>query len=179
MINYSVATKDDLEPVAALFLDVYSGFLKKRFRKLPSKRFIKDIMELYLDSAKNGFILAKDKGEIIGFVCGVRNVLVLWKQALKPKRILKFLFTPRQMFIMPPSIAHIFHAHVPLMGVSKKYRMKGVGLKLSDKVIDFFKKNKLKTVYFQIPNSLVDTYVKHGCELLKIRKSWSIMRRVV
>lgn len=179
MVSYSTATKDDIGPVSKLFLEVYSGLLKKRFRKLPSKEFVKDIMELYLDVAQKGFILAKDNGRVIGFVCGVESVRELWKQALKPKRILKFLFTPRQIFIMPSSLGHLFHANVPLMGVSKKYRMRGIGLKLSDKVIDFLKKSKAKIIYFQIPNSLVDTYVKHGCEVLKRKKSWSIMRKLV
>ncbi|MBW2984362.1 GNAT family N-acetyltransferase [Candidatus Woesearchaeota archaeon] len=179
MIRYPVATKNDLDSVAKLFLDVYSGFLRKRFRKLPSKEFVKDVMELYLDAAEQGFILAKDNSKVIGFVCGVKSVISLWKQAIKPKRILKFFFTPRQMFIMPPSLGHVFHAHVPLMGVSKKYRMKGIGLMLSDKAIDFFRKNKIRIMYFQIPNSLVDTYVKHGCEILRRKKSWSIMRRAV
>lgn len=177
MIKYSAAAKSDLDAVAKLFLDVYSGFLKKVFRKQPNKDFIKDIMELYLDAAQQGFILAKDNGKVIGFVCGVKSVRDLWKQALKPKRFLKFFFTPRQIFIMPPSISHIFHAHVPLMGVSKKYRLKGIGLKLANNVFDFFEKNKIKTIYFQIPNNLVDTYVKHGCEVLKRKKSWAVMRK--
>ncbi|MBW2980451.1 GNAT family N-acetyltransferase [Candidatus Woesearchaeota archaeon] len=179
MIKYSIVTENDLDSVARLFLEVYSGLLKKVFRKLPNRDFIKDVMQLYLDAAQQGFIIAKDKGKVVGFACGVKNVRDLWKQALKPGRFLKFFFTPRQIFIMPPSFSHIFHAHVPLMGVSKKYRMEGIGLKLSDKIISFFEKNKIKTIYFQIPNNLVDTYVRHGCEILKRKKGWTVMRKKV
>lgn len=178
MIEYSSASYTDIEPVAELFLEVYSGLLKKLFKKLPSVNLVKDVLYVYLDTAKKGFIVAKDHGEIVGFVCGVKSVMGLWRCALHPKRILKFLFTPRQIFIMPPSLGHFFHGgHVPLMGVAKKYRMKGIGLKLSDKVLDFLKKEDVKAAYFQIPNSLVDTYVKHGCDVLKKRKKWSVMRK--
>jgi ribosomal protein S18 acetylase RimI-like enzyme len=179
MINYSIAANDDLDSIVQLFLEVYSGILKKRFCKLPSKQFVKDIMQIYLDSAGKGFIVAKEKGKVIGFVCGVKHVYDLWKKALNPKRLLKFLLTPRQIFIMPPKFGHFFHAHVLLMGVSRKHQHKGAALKLADRVFAFFRKNKIKKAYFQIPHSLVKTYVKHGCEVLKERKQWVIMRKVL
>jgi ribosomal protein S18 acetylase RimI-like enzyme len=179
MIQYSIANVDDLDSVVKLFLEVYSGILKKRLCKLPGKDFVKDIMHIYLDSAGKGFIVAKENGKVIGFVCGVKHVYDLWKKALHPKRILKFLFTPRQIFIMPPKFGHFFHAHILLMGVSRKYQHKGVALKLAGKVFGFFKKNKIKKAYFQIPHSLVKTYVKHGCEVIKERKEWVIMQKVL
>ncbi len=40
MIKYSAATKNDLGSVSKLFLDVYSGLLKKRFGKWLKKRKI-------------------------------------------------------------------------------------------------------------------------------------------
>ncbi len=179
MITYSPASSKDVEEISELFLDVYSGLLRAVFKKLPNKNIIRDVMNLYLETSKGGFILAKDKGKIIGFVCGVRSVANLWKNALKPKRALKFLFTSRQIFIMPPRPGHIFHSHIPLMGVSKRYRLKGVGLKLSGKVLGFLKRIGAKVVYFQIPLSLVDIYIKHGCELLKKNKNWAVMRKML
>jgi ribosomal protein S18 acetylase RimI-like enzyme len=179
MIKYSIAAVDDLDSISKLFLEVYSGILKKRFCKVPGKSFVDDIIRIYLDSAGKGFIVAKEKGKVIGFVCGVKKVTDLWKKAFEPGRILKFLFTPRQIFIMPPKFGHFFHAHVLLMGVSRKYHHKGIALKLADRVFAFFRKNKIKKAYFQIPHSLVKTYTKHGCEVLKERKQWVIMRKTL
>ncbi len=94
MIKYSIAANDDLDSISKLFFEVYSGILKKRFGNMLNKEFVRDIMSIYLDTAGKGFIIAKEKGKVIGFVCGVKKVTDLWKKALAPKRILKFLFTP-------------------------------------------------------------------------------------
>lgn len=186
MVTYSKANIKDINQIVDLFLISFSELISKRFRKI-SKSIIKDIVLLYMDTAKNGFIVAKDKGKVIGFICGLRNI-DLWFNLFSLKRVLKlplFLFTIRLAFIMPPSFTHLFKANVPTMAVDKKYRLKGIGLKLVEKVMEYFKRKNIKRIYFQIPNKkdFVNTYIRYGCKKIKIiwigKQEWCVMYKNV
>ena len=182
MITYSKANTQDINQIVGLFLISFRELLSKRFKSI-NKRVIKDIVLLYIGTAKGGFIVAKDKGRIIGFICGLRNI-DLWLSLLSLKWILKlplFLFTIRLAFIMPSSFSHLFRANVPTMAVAGKYRLKGIGMKLVGMIMGYFKKKNIKRIYFQIPNKeeFVNTYLRYGCKKIKTikigRQEWCVM----
>ena len=182
MITYSKANTKDINQIVDLFLISFRELLSKRFKRI-NKQVIKDIVLLYIGTAKGGFIVAKDKDKIIGFICGLRNA-GLWLNLLSLKWILKlplFLFTIRLAFIMPSSFSHLFRANVPTMAVAEKYRLKGIGMKLVEKIMGYFKKKNIKRIYFQIPNKeeFVNTYLRYGCKKIKTIRigshEWCVM----
>lgn len=175
MIRYRRAESKDLSRIADIYYKTFSPIFKKYSC---DRNAVSDVIKLYMDASEGGLIAAKDNGKIIGAVCGVKSVLSLWKKIIGP-RFFKFVFTPRGCFIMPPSFKHIFSGHVPLMFVSKEYRLRGIGLKLVDEVMKYFKSCGVKVVYFQIPHRLVKPYTEHGAKAVGWRKEWVVMSKRV
>lgn len=182
---YLKAGEKDIEAISSLFISSFGKRIKKRFNIALSKKVVVDIIELYLDSAEEGFIVAKEKDKVIGFICAVKKVYLLWLNLFSLKRIYKlFLFLPRSLFIFPPSFRYFFvGGHVITLAVDKKYQRKKIALKLVQKAFSILRKQGVKEVYFQIPaddNRLVDKFLKYNCKIVKkISKygRWLILKR--
>ena len=177
-MKFLLISKEDIPEVIDLYLISFSDILKKHFKKKDFKQIIRDIIPIYAEACKDSFMVAKDKGKVIGFIIGTEKVWKLTLTALK-KNPLKFFLTKRKEFISPPSLLFYFYgSHYLAMGVHPDYRHKGIGMELSKRNL----KNMKKPVYFQVRTDnipLIKMYEKLGFKTSKHYKNlgfeWMLM----
>ena len=152
MVTYSSAREQDMPIVAGLFLKTFSRTIRKR-HKLPSVKEITDVFNLFFRASdRKGILIAKDKGKIVGFICGLNSLRAPWRLLLT-KRIWQlplFVFTSRAVFVTPPMLRHFFAgAHITAEAVDAKYRGKGIGRQLGLRILKKLKAQGAKKVLFE------------------------------
>jgi ribosomal protein S18 acetylase RimI-like enzyme len=185
MVTYSSAKEQDIPVIAELFLKTFSKTIKKQ-QKLPGIKEITDVFCLFFRAGDcNGIIVAKDKGKIVGFICGLKTLRAPWR-ILLTKRLWQlplFVFTARAAFITPPLLRHFFAgAHITAEAVDAKYRGKGIGRQLGLRILKKLKAQGVKKVLFEAEsgnNTIIHLYESLGFVRKQVirrgKLSWQIM----
>jgi len=134
-VEIRIATKDDFEK----FFLIKKEFFKDYGISKKSREFILREFEEYL---KDAIVLALDKGEIIGYLCGIIEK------------------NPYEDY---GYIGEIF--------IKKEYRNKGVSIKLKDKFLEFLKSKGITLCRIEVnPNNPAqEVYKKWGFKIDKYR----------
>ncbi len=110
------AREEDLDKLADLYTTSYKGLEEYAYTH---PKDVKSYMRWLWDRDKEGILVAKDRGEIVGFVAGDSN----WFS----KRAQKNVGAIHEIVVHPD------------------YRRKGVGRMLMEKVLEYFKDKGLET----------------------------------
>lgn len=184
MATYCLAKEQDIPIIAELFLKTFSKTIRKQ-HKLPKVNEISDVFYLFFRASNGGIIVAKEKGKIIGFICGLKNLRAPWRLLLTKRlwQLPLFMFTARAAFITPPLLRHLFTgAHITAEAVDFKYRGKGIGRQLGRRILKKLKAQGAKKVLFEAETgnkTIIHLYeslgfVKKGI-IRRGKLSWQIM----
>jgi ribosomal protein S18 acetylase RimI-like enzyme len=146
------ASIDDLEKIADIFLEEFSSTIGK-VQRVPSRKEVLDVLLLYQKA--DGLLVAKEEGDVVGFICAVPSISKVWKTLFlkQAHKLPSFLFTKRGSFITPPLLRHFFSGHIPFQAVHKGFKGRGVGKELAILAVRELENNNCKRVFFE---TLVD-----------------------
>ncbi len=141
--------------------------MKDLIIKKAKKEDLNQIMKIYSESVVDEFKTQypkKTKKEIFKYVGGIKKIFKNFNKEIKSKKDY-WIIAEFKNKIIGFAFADIFNRDgwLRMNYLNKDFRKKGIGKKLTERRIDWFKKQKIKNIYAQV-------FVKNDSSIKNLKK---------
>jgi len=197
------AKKSDLIDIAEIFKEAFSDSIAFYFNNRIKTNAIADIFNLVLLTEPNGFIIYEDNGQILGYICVVKNITRLWLNAFLTlssfkwiikwclrmygfgiEPINKIIFNKLDFFRFQKNNYSTIKSQILSIGVRKNARGKNIGTQLVEEGLNYLKSKGIKSVKLEVrPDNLpaIKLYKKFGFEQIGMANDpqgkWIVMKK--